>query len=262
MTQYETIEVTQKGGVVTLMLARPSKYNALNHTTAREIMAVCKQVARDDSARCLLISGQGKGFCAGQDLTDSVTRDETFSFYDHLTGGYNRMVLALRRLEKPVIMAINGACAGAGLGLALAGDIRYASDRAKFLTAFIGIGLVPDTGVAYWLPRLVGPAVAAELLFTNDVISAETAAQIGLINKVVPADSLMQEAAALATKLAAGPTLGIGLTKRILNRSLGITFDELLDYEAQIQEIAGRSHDYKEGVMAFREKRKPNFTGK
>lgn len=262
MSDFETITVEQADGVVEVTLNRPDKYNALTHKMAGELMAVIKQVKRNPDSRCILLTGAGKGFCAGQDLTEVEERGDDFSFRDHLLSSYNPMAAAMRQLEKPIVGAINGAAAGAGLGLALACDIRYASEKAKFLTAFIGIGLAPDTGVSYWLPRLVGPAKAAEMLFTNERLTAEEAAAAGLVNKVFPHDSFLEESRALAKKLAASPTLGIGMTKRALNKSLGVTFDDQIDYEAHIQEIAGASGDYIEGVTAFREKRQPNFQGK
>lgn len=262
MSDYETLFVEQNEGVLEVTLNRPDKYNALNHTVAKEIMGVCKQATKDSAVRCILLTGAGKGFCAGQDLSEVEGRGENYSFRAHLLSSYNRMVTAMRRLEKPIVVAVNGACAGAGLGLALAADIRYASDKAKFLTAFIGIGLVPDSGVSYWLPRLIGPARAAEMLFTNEKIDGARAAEIGLVNKVFPADDLMAEARQLAQRLAAGPTLGIGLSKRALNKSLGVSFEEQIDYEAHLQEVAGHSSDYREGVTAFYEKRPPNFEGK
>ena len=262
MTDFATILVEQADGVVTITLNRPEKYNALNHNVAKELMAVLKQAERDATMRCLVLTGAGKGFCAGQDLREAAKRDDSYSFRDGLNRGYNRLVIAMRALEKPIIVAVNGACAGAGLGLALAGDIRYAAEDAQFLTAFIGIGLAPDTGVSYWLPRLIGPARAAEMLFSNERIDGSTAAQIGMVNKAFPVDQLMDETMQLAYKLAASPPIGLALSKRALNRSLGISFAETLDYEAHLQEVAGHTADYKEGAAAFREKRSPHFQGK
>lgn len=248
-------------GVLELTLNRPDKFNALTEPMAAALVDLCKQAARNPEVRCLLISGAGRGFCAGQDLSEVHAHMGEFSFREHLVTGYNRLILALRELEKPVVAAVNGPCAGAGLGLALACDIRYASERARFLTAFVGIGLAPDSGVSYWLPRLVGAARAAELLFTNDALDGARAAEVGLVNKVVPHDNLLPESRALALRLAAGPTRAIGLTKRVLNRSLGVTLAETLEYEAAIQDVAGRSADYREGVASFLEKRKPAFRG-
>ncbi len=262
MNNHETLLVEQEGGVLEVTLNRPDKYNALNFTVAKEIIGICKQAAKDPTIRCILLTGAGKGFCAGQDLSELENRGDDTSLREHLLISYNRMVMAMRSLEKPIVVAVNGACAGAGFGLALAADIRYASDKAKFLSAFIGIGLAPDTGVSYWLPRLIGPARAAEMLFTNDRLEATHAAEIGLVNKVIPHEKLMTEARALAQKLAVAPTLGIGLTKRALNKSLGVTFEQQIDYEAYLQDTAGRSNDYAEGVAAFQEKRNPNFEGK
>ncbi len=262
MAEYETIVVEQEAGVTTITLNRPDKYNALNKLVAKELISVFKEAQRSEAIRCLLLTGAGKGFCAGQDLGDSEGRSNDFSFREHLQESYNKMVSWMRSLEKPIVVAINGACVGAGLGLALAGDIRYASDQAKFRSAFIGIGLAPDSGVSYWLPRLIGPARAAEMLFTNDLVDAVTAAQWGMINKVLPHDQLLPAAKALALKLAAGPTRGIGLSKRALNHAWDASFSEQLDYEAQLQEIAGHTADYREGVAAFREKREVRFTGR
>jgi 2-(1,2-epoxy-1,2-dihydrophenyl)acetyl-CoA isomerase len=262
MADYETIILEQEEGVATITLNRPDKYNALNKMVARELVSVFKEVQKSNAIRCLLLTGAGKGFCAGQDLGDSEGRSGDFSFREHLEESYNKMVSWMRSLEKPIVVAVNGACVGAGLGLALAGDIRYASDQAKFRSAFIGIGLAPDSGVSYWLPRLIGPARAAELLFTNDLVDAPTAAHIGLINKVLPHDQLLPAAKALALRLAAGPTRGIGLTKRALNHAWDATFNEQLAYEAQLQEIAGHTADYREGVAAFGEKRAAQFMGK
>lgn len=261
MSNYQTILVEQTGGVLEVTLNRPSKYNALTTQVAKEIITVCKKAARDNSMRCILLTGAGRGFCAGQDLSEVNSRGDDFSFRTHLITSYNKMTLAMRGLEKPIIGAINGAAAGAGLGLALATDIRYASEKAKFLPAFIGIGLAPDTGVSYWLPRLIGQARAFEMLYTNGRVSGTEAADIGLVNKVFPHETFLDEARALANKLADGPPMGFAMTKRALNKSLGVTFAEQLDYEAYLQDIAGHSADYQEGVNAFYEKRKPQFTG-
>ena len=261
MSDYQTLLVEQLDGVVEITLNRPEKYNALTSLVAKELIDVFKKAKRDSSCRSLLLTGAGKGFCAGQDLSEVTDRQEGFSFRGHLLATYIPMVKSMRNLEKPIVAAINGAAAGAGLGLALACDLLYASEKAKFLTAFIGIGLAPDTGVSYWLPRLVGPAKAAEMLFTNEKLDGRQALEAGLINKVFPHDELMAEARALARKLAAAPTIGIGMSKRAINKSLGLTFDEQIDYEAHLQDIAGRSNDYKEGVAAFHEKRAPQFKG-
>ena len=181
---YKNILVEVEAGVVEITLNRPDKYNALTVELGHEMVDVLQTVAQDDSMRAVLITGAGRGFSAGQDLADIDESDARFSFRNHLLESLNPMAVAMRRLEKPIVCAVNGACAGAGLGLALACDIRYASEKAKFLTAFIGIGLVPDTGVSYWLPRLVGPARAAEMLFTNEKVDATRAAEIGLVNRV------------------------------------------------------------------------------
>lgn len=262
MSDYQTLLVTHENGLLTITLNRPDKYNALTRQMADELIAVGKTAARDETIRCLLLTGAGKGFCTGQDLDEAAARPAGFSFRDNLQSGFNRVVAQLRELPKPVVMAINGPCVGAGLGLALAADIRLASEKAFFMPAFIGVALGPDTGASYWLPRLIGVARATKMLFTNERVSAEQAAVWGLINEVVPHDELLFQATALGESLAQGPTLSLGLTKRALNHSLGVSFAEQLDYEAYLQEVAGHSADYQEGRAAFREKRKPNFQGR
>lgn len=262
MRDFETILVDVTDGVVEITLNRPDKYNALNTQMANELVAVCEVVAADPSMRVLLVTGAGRGFCAGQDLAEVADRDESFSFIEHLESSYNRLVRAMRGVEKPIICAVNGAAAGAGLGFALAADLRYASEHAKFIPAFIAIGLAPDSGVSYWLPRLIGVARATEMLYRNERVSAEKAAEIGLVNGVFAADAFLDEARAIAKQFAQGAPLGFAMTKRALNQSLVNSLTEQLDLEAECQQIAGHSADYKEGVAAFYEKRPPVFTGK
>jgi 2-(1,2-epoxy-1,2-dihydrophenyl)acetyl-CoA isomerase len=248
-------------GVLTLTLNRPDKLNALNDELAAGLQAALKQAERDDSVRCLVLTGAGKGFCAGQDL-GAVSGRGSLSFREHLLKTYNPIVAKLRSLEKPAIGAINGAAAGAGLGLALACDFRYAAAGAKFRMAFSGIGLAPDSGTSYFLPRLMGLSRALEFAYTNAAVTAEEALGLGLVNRVVPPEDLAATVKELATRLAQAPTKALGLTKRALYAAQSATLDEALDYEAYLQDIAGRTDDYREGVAAFLEKRPPKFQGR
>lgn len=257
-----SISFEANNGVATLVLNRPDRLNALTSVMTAEILDVLKTCARDDSIRCLVVTGAGRGFCAGQDLEELQSAPGSSGVGDHLRSGFNLVVLGLRQLEKPVLGAINGVAAGAGLGIALAADLRIASDKARFSTAFIGIGLVPDTGVSWFLHQLVGPAKAFELLATGAAIDAVEAQRIGLVTQVVPAVEFENATMALAQRLARGPTRGIGLTKRVLNKVADLDLAAALDYEAQVQDIAIRSTDHREGVAAFLAKRSPNFQGK
>jgi 2-(1,2-epoxy-1,2-dihydrophenyl)acetyl-CoA isomerase len=249
-------------GIARLTLNRPERLNALTRPMTTAILEAIQTCHRDERIRCLVLAAAGRGFCAGQDLTEFQTLTGPETVGEHLRRGFNQIVLGLRRLEKPVIAQIQGVAAGAGLGIALAADLRIASEAARFMTAFSGIGLAPDSGVSWWLPRLVGPARAFELLATNAVIDAAEALRLGLVNQVVPSDRLEATVAELAGRLAQGPTRALGLTKRVLQRALDGDLAAALEYEAQVQDIACRTADHREGVTAFVEKRPPHFTGR
>jgi len=247
--------------VATITLNRPDVRNASNDQMAEELQAALKSAERDASVRCVVLTGAGGAFCAGQDLAVMRERGEGVSFREHLGRTFNPIVTKIASLEKPIVAAVNGAAAGAGFGIALACDFRYASEKAKFLMAFIGIGLAPDSGTSFFLPRVAGLGRALEMAYTNEVVDAPTALSLGIANKVFPADQLMPATLEMAKKLAQGPTKGYGLTKRAMTRALGATLPEALEYEAHLQEVAGRSADHKEGVKAFLEKRSPHFIG-
>lgn len=257
---YDTLLVGDSGNVRVVTLNRPDVMNALNGTMKDELVDALKQAERDGTVRCLVITGSGRAFCSGQDLTEFAL-PETRSVAEALRRTYNVIVTRIRSMEKPVVAAVNGAAAGAGCSLALACDLRVAAETASFVAAFVRVGLIPDSGATYTLPRIVGLGKALEMAFTGEPIDARTALHLGLVNQVVPGDQLSQAAMALATKLAQGPTRAIGLTKRAMNRGLTTDLEAALEYEARIQEIAVRTNDYQEGVRAFLEKRRPDFTG-
>jgi 2-(1,2-epoxy-1,2-dihydrophenyl)acetyl-CoA isomerase len=247
--------------VLTLTLNRPEVLNAFDDELAAALQAGLKQAERDAAVRCVVITGAGRAFCAGQDLGALRSRGGEVSFRAHLQQTYNPIIAKMRALEKPIIAQVNGAAAGAGLGLALACDLRYMADTAKLRMAFSGIGLAPDSGTSYFLPRLMGYPRAFEFAATNAPMTAQAALALGLVNSVFPLDDLAAQVRLIAEKLAQAPTKALGLTKRAMNRAFQLTIDEALDYEAHTQEIAGRTVDHKEGVAAFLEKRPPQFTG-
>jgi 2-(1,2-epoxy-1,2-dihydrophenyl)acetyl-CoA isomerase len=259
-----TVLTAQEGGVLTIAFNRPEVLNALNERMVAELGEALKIAERDAAIRCVVLTGSGRGFSSGQDLAAFLTlRGEGGggSIREHLKRGYNRIILRMRGLEKPIIAGVNGAAAGVGLSIALAADMRIAADNASFTTGFSRIGLAPDGGMSFMLPLLVGLGRAAELAFTADRIDATEAHRLGLVNRVVPAAALGAATGALAAQLAGGPTRALGLTKRAFNRALLPDLETLLDYEAHIQEIAGRTADHREGVDAFLNKRPAHFTG-
>lgn len=262
--KLETILVADDGGVRTITLNRPDVLNAFNNTLLDELGAAVKSAAKDRAVRCLVITGAGRAFCSGQDLAEVRERYESpepIDLGERLRNQYNPIVASIRSMDKPVIAAVNGVAAGAGASLALACDLRIASDGASFVQAFVNVGLVPDCGGTFSLPRLVGMGRAMELAMTGRKVGAEEALRIGLVNQVVEADSLAAAVAEFAGKLATMPTKAIALIKRAINHAWTAELDSQLEYEAMVQATAGMSDDHREGVMAFIEKRKPAFKG-
>ena len=252
------VEVARDGAVQTITLNRPDVLNAFNRALHAGLRDALKE-ARDPDVRAVVITGAGRGFCAGQDLTEF---QEAPDVGGSLRETYHPNVLAIRALEKPVIAAVNGACAGAGLSLACACDIRIASDSAAFVPGFVGIGLVPDAGGTYFIHRLLGAPRAFEWMSSNRRLSAAEAHAWGLVSEVVEADALAARAAELASTYAALPTRAIGMTKRLFDHADTATLEEQLEMEAQLQAAAAQTEDFREGVAAFVEKRPPRFSGR
>ncbi|SPF81330.1 2-(1,2-epoxy-1,2-dihydrophenyl)acetyl-CoA isomerase PaaG [Pseudoprimorskyibacter insulae] len=258
----DTILVQQHAGWVEITLNRPDRLNSFNDEMHLALRAAL-EAARDDGARCVLLTGTGRGFCAGQDLGDRDPAKMTGKpdLSQTLKKFYIPLVTLIRSLELPVICAVNGVAAGAGANVALACDIVLAADSAKFIQSFANVGLVPDAGGTWSLTRLLGPARAKGLALTATPIKAKQAEDWGLIWQALPDDELMPAARAMAEKFANGPTVGLGLTKQAINAATTQSFDEQIEMEARFQKICGESPDYAEGVSAFLQKRKPNFTG-
>lgn len=260
MSTFKFLNYSVNDGVATVTLNRPDVYNALNDEITFELQDVFKVIAKDAQVRVVVLTGEGKAFCSGQDLKAGSSQKR--SFLDSLHKRYNPIIRAMRNLPKPIVCRLNGVAAGAGCSLALACDIIVASEEAMLIEVFINIGLVPDSGSSWFLPRLTGMAKAFELCSMGSRVKAAEALQLGLVNKVVPAAQLDEAVKSYTDYYAAAPTKAIGLIKKMLNKSATSTLDDMLDYEAYSQEIAGSTEDYKEGVQAFLEKRKPAFKGK
>jgi 2-(1,2-epoxy-1,2-dihydrophenyl)acetyl-CoA isomerase len=261
---YETIRTSEGNGVLWITLNRPDKLNAFNEQMGVDLLEALKEGEKSPGVRCLVLTGEGRAFSVGEDLsTNRATMEsgEPVLLGEVLKRRYNPIVQRLRKMEKPVLASVNGVTAGAGLGLALACDLRTASDRATFHEAFIKAGLVPDSGTSFWLTRILGLGKAMEIGLLGEPIDANKALNLGLVNWVFPDDRLKAETTKIAERLAKGPTKAMGLTKRALNRAVVVDMDSALEYEMYLQDIAGRTRDHVEGVRAFFDKREPTFTG-
>lgn len=256
---YTKTLLTIADGVATISLNRPDKLNSFDREMALETIAALDAAKDDANIRAVLLTGEGRAFCAGQDLAEAIAPGTKIE--EILTTQYNPIVRRIRSLPKPVVCAVNGVAAGAGANIAYACDLTLAAESANFIQSFINIGLIPDSGGTFTLPRLVGMQRAFGQMILAPKVSAKEAEAMGMIWKAVPDAELMNEATALAKKLATMPTKAIALTKEALNRSQNTSLDTQLDHENELQSIAGRSHDYNEGVKAFLEKRKPVYRG-
>ena len=252
------VETSREGAVLTITLSRPDVLNAFNAALHKGLAAALKE-ARGPDVRAVVVTGAGRGFCVGQDLTEF--REASGDIGSRLRSTYHPNVLAVRALEKPVIAAVNGVAAGAGMSLACACDLRLAADSASFVPAFINIGLVPDSGGSYFVTRILGPARAFEWLASGRKLTAAEAHAWGLVSEVVETDALPARAAELAAQLAALPTRAIAMTKRLIDHAVNATLAQQLEREAELQTAATQTGDFKEGVAAFLEKRPPMFRG-
>lgn len=263
---YETITLEKKDGVAILTLNRPDKMNTVTAQLRRDVTAAIQDVAVDFDTRVMVLTAAGKAFCAGADFSimaamagDKVPAEA--KQHKALIARVGEWVLAIAKLEKPTICAINGTCVGVGISIAGLCDIRIASDKARFSAVWVRRGLAPDAGSTYILPRLIGLEKTYELMYSGDMIDAPTAQRIGLVSQVVPHDGLMNSAVALAVRLAKGPPLAQALTKRAISRAMIRDLVDAFDYETYIQNICRKSEDHKEGVYSFLEKREPEFKG-
>jgi 2-(1,2-epoxy-1,2-dihydrophenyl)acetyl-CoA isomerase len=260
MPETSFLNFSIEAGVATITLNRPDVFNSVNKPLALALQQHLRECQQNPEVRAVLLTGTGKAFCAGQDLAE-ITGPDSPEVAEIVEKHYNPIVQLIRELDKPVVAAVNGVAAGAGANLALACDIVVAKESASFIQAFSKIGLIPDSGGTYFLPRLVGMQRASALMLTGDKVTAQEAVQMGMIYKAFSDESFEAEVAALVSKLAAMPTKGLAYTKQLLNGTFGNDLTQQLRAEADYQLRAGHTTDYKEGVSAFLEKRKPTFTG-
>src|SRR4051812_28374323 len=259
---YNTVLFAIENGICSITLNRPEVFNSFNEELSADFIDALKKANKDEAVRVVVISGSGKAFCSGQDLKDIQNSTDTRSISDSVIRRYNPMILAIREMAKPVICKLNGVAAGAGASLALACDIIVAAETASLIEVFANVGLVPDSGSSFFLPRIVGYNKAFELITLASKVSAKEAQDLGIIYKVVAPNELDNAVNELAQRYASGPTKTYGMIKKMLNKAYTASLSDMLAYEAQCQDIAGKSADYKEGVAAFIEKRKPAFQGK
>ncbi|MDA4120849.1 MAG: enoyl-CoA hydratase-related protein [Thaumarchaeota archaeon] len=262
--EYRTVKVDVNNRVQWTTLNRPDKLNAFDEQMGTDLLEALKEGEKSTEVRCLVITGEGRAFSVGEDLNsnrETYDSGKPILLGEVLKRKYNPIVQRIRKMDKPVVAAVNGVTAGAGLGLALACDLRAASDKATFHEAFIKVGLAPDSGTSFWLTRILGLGKAMEVGLLGEPINSTMAMNLGLVNWVFPDDKFREEVAKIAERLARGPTRAMGLTKRALNRAIVVDMDSALEYEMYLQEIAGKTRDHVEGVKAFFEKREPSFSG-
>jgi 2-(1,2-epoxy-1,2-dihydrophenyl)acetyl-CoA isomerase len=260
LTETSPVLKDTQEGVHTITLNSPARFNALSEAMLSGLSDALRAADRDPGVRAIVLTGAGQGFCSGADLTEFKMDGGSLDLGDALRKRFNPLTLRMRASEKPILAAINGVAAGAGLSLALACDLRYAAASARLVLAFVRIGLVPDAGSLYFLPRLVGPGKALEMAWTGDPVSAEDACGLGMVNKVLPDDEVLSATQQLAARLARGPAKTIGLIKRAINQSHEQSLERMLEIEANYQTLASRDSNFTEGVAAFREKRGPKFS--
>ncbi len=263
--RYEQIEVDREGAVAKITLNRPDKLNALTQVMSDELVAAFTAAREDQEVRAVLLTGAGRGFCAGQDLSEfgaSIQSGKPPNIQEHLEHAYHKLIPIMVDIPKPVVCAVNGVAAGAGVSLAVACDVRIASEAARFTQAFVKIGLVPDSGGTWLLPRVVGYAKALELSISGDMVDAEAALTMGLVSRIVAPDALEKESLDYAAALAALPTAAIGEAKALLRDAVTSDLQGALHAEAEAQARMGQTHDFMEGVTAFAEKREPRFEGR